>query len=657
MRLLLVDNLLLSGKAGSRSLDVHPHLGLMSLVAVAEAGGHHAEIFDPKHAVASGLVPRDASLYLRLAESIAALSPEAVGFTTLGCSFLVVVKIARYLKRMLPGVPILLGGPHATILHREILEGFDSFDVVVRNEAENTLLPVLDALPSRRFDHIEGVTWRARGLVRSSPGSPTVDDLDALPFPAYDRHDLTALGLTSLCVDAGRGCPFHCTFCSTASFFGRSYRLKSPERLVSELDRLHARWGIVDFKLNHDLFTVDKRKVKAFCDAVRGRGYTWVCSARVDCVDEALLGHMRDAGCRGIYFGIESGSPRMQRISQKRMDVALVEPTCAVVERLGMSTVVSYITGYPEEEQADQDATLDMIGQTFRRDTRRFTTQLHMLAPEPGTALYTQHRGELLYDGYLTDFNFETVEPDDAEIMQRYPEIFVTHHYYRTVLPREQHVFVCEAHRTLRRAGHEVLGYALRFFEGRLSRLVGEMHTFGRARSGAGLVDDAFVIDFVEGRFGAAHHLTSLVRHAYATANAVCAQREAGPAPRKALPARVSPDTRLRLDPRAVLLSNIHDCPRLLRSIAQDPLADAPLAAATIGETGDLLTVIDDAQTGTLDNYVITEPTSLLLSLFRTPMSYRELCAALSPLCAGEVPDFASIQGLVALGALVFVSD
>ena len=500
MRLILVDNLLLSGKAGSRSLDMHPHLGLMSLVAVVEAGGHDAVIFDPKHAVASGLVPRDASLYRRLAESVAGLSPEAVGFTTLGCSFLAVAKIARYLKQILPGVPILLGGPHATILHREILEGFDTFDVVVRNEAENTLLPVLDALPSQRFDHIEGITWRSRGLVRVSPGAPTIDDLDALPFPAYERHDLAALGLTTIAVDAGRGCPFHCTFCSTATFFGRRYRLKSPERLVAELDRLNARWGVGDFKLTHDLFTVDKRKVRAFCDAVRGRGYTWVCSARVDCVDEALLERMRDAGCRGIYFGIESGSPRMQRISEKRMDVALVEPTCAVVERLGMSTVVSYITGYPEEEQADQDATLDMIGQTFRRDTRRFTTQLHVLAPEPGTALYARHRDELLYDGYLTDFNFEMVEPDDAAFMQQYPGVFVTHHYYPTVLPRAQHVFVCEAHRTLRRAGHDVLGYALRFFEGRLSQLVREMHAFARASGRAELVDDALVIDFFADR-------------------------------------------------------------------------------------------------------------------------------------------------------------
>src|SRR5262249_2468707 len=111
------------------------------------------------------------------------------------------------------------------------------------------------------------------------------------------HYPIRELGLTTLSVEAGRGCPFQCTFCSTASFFGRKYRLKSPEKLCEELDFLHAEYGLGHFSLTHDLFTVDRRKVIAFCREVAGRGYSWDCSARTDCVDEELLALMSEAGC------------------------------------------------------------------------------------------------------------------------------------------------------------------------------------------------------------------------------------------------------------------------------------------------------------------------------------------------------------------------
>src|SRR5260370_27808025 len=109
-------------------------------------------------------------------------------------------------------------------------------------------------------------------------------------------------------VEAGRGCPLSCTFCSTATFFQRSYRLKSPSRLVHEMDLLHARYGTTEFKLDHDLFTVDRRKVRAFCEAVQDRNYRCRASARPDCSAEDLLEAMALSGCIGLYFGIETGS-------------------------------------------------------------------------------------------------------------------------------------------------------------------------------------------------------------------------------------------------------------------------------------------------------------------------------------------------------------
>jgi len=127
---------------------VHPHLGLTSLAAVV-APDHAVAIYDPKRAIRFGHHPYDEAFYHRAATDILRLEPDAVGFTTLGCSFIFAVNVAALLKQRAPDLPILLGGPHATMLHRQILQTYDQFDIVVRHEAEETLPPLLAKLETR----------------------------------------------------------------------------------------------------------------------------------------------------------------------------------------------------------------------------------------------------------------------------------------------------------------------------------------------------------------------------------------------------------------------------------------------------------------------------------------------------------------------------
>ena len=118
---------------------------------------------------ATNLVPNDndgsadVMIYDRAAESLLAQRPDVVGFTTLGCSFLFVLNVAARLKQREPELPVLLGGPHATMLHREILERFSQFDVIVRYEADEIFPDVLANLESRNFAAIPGLSWRVNG--------------------------------------------------------------------------------------------------------------------------------------------------------------------------------------------------------------------------------------------------------------------------------------------------------------------------------------------------------------------------------------------------------------------------------------------------------------------------------------------------------------
>ena len=150
----------------------------------------------------------------------------------------------------------------------------------------------------------------------------------------------------------------------------------------------------------------------------------------MDCVDESLLSKMSGSGCQSIYYGVEAGSARMQRIVQKRLDVSLVVPCIATTIDVGIAPTVSFITGYPQEEQADQDATLNMIGAVISEHRGNVQAQLHLLTPEPGTQLFAEFGDQVEYDGHISDFNFPPLESDDSTIMKASPDVFMIHHYF-----------------------------------------------------------------------------------------------------------------------------------------------------------------------------------------------------------------------------------
>jgi radical SAM superfamily enzyme YgiQ (UPF0313 family) len=587
VRVVLVDNLLIEQNGARVETVLQPHLGLISLLAVVQTEGHEGLLYDPKLALAEGRLQLDERLYRQIARDLVLLEPDVVGLTSLGCNFICTLKVAQHLRRMAPEVPILLGGPHATILDRSILERYPVFDAVLRHEAEATLPAVLSRLPRGELRGIPGVTFREGGQVVVNPGAPLIDDLDQLPVPSYDHYPIERLDLRWLRVEAGRGCPFMCTFCSTASFFGRSYRLKSAGRLCGELDALHSRYGIHSFSLQHDLFTVNRDKVLAFCDEVADRGYEWKCSARMDCVDPGLLRAMAAAGCREIYFGVETGSPRLQHLAKKRLDLTLFYPTLDAADAAGIKATVSFITGYPQEQAADQAATLDMIGSCFYRRPPPGNVQLHLMTPEPGTELLSEFANRLAFDGFISDFTFPTLEPDDGTVIAAAPEVFMNNHYFEAELPRRRHVLVSSLYYVLYDLSPPVLCLLIDRFDGRLSALVDAFDAWALERGINGACTRNDFVAFASARWGSSDAATSLVRYMAALASMSRPSRRHVVSPTGA--SDKATDAWI-LNPEARMLHDIHDCGKLLEHLddahsRRPPPPETPVtpAAPTVG--------------------------------------------------------------------------
>jgi radical SAM superfamily enzyme YgiQ (UPF0313 family) len=647
MKVLLVDNLVMPEDGSLALLDVHPHLGLLSLAAVAEADGHTVQIYDPKRLIKSGHLAYDSTLYERAAIELLAERPHAVGFTALGCSFLFALNVAALLKRHEPDLPILLGGPHATMLHRQILERFDQFDIIVRYEADEIFPAVLANLEQRNFQGISGLSWRgAGGLSHFNPGSPKVEDLDRLPIVSYDHYPIADLDLDLLRIEAGRGCPFMCTFCSTASFFQRSFRLKSADRLVTELDRLHERYGFSDFKLDHDLFTVSKKKILEFCEVVKDRGYRWRASARVDCVDAELLKQMAAAGCAGLYFGVETGSERMQQIAKKRLDLSLVEPMLAVAEDLGIESTASFITGYPEEQEQDQAETLDLLGRCFGPSC---LPQLHMLAPEPGTPMFEEFGDRMEYDGYAGPYNAFLVGRDDERLVNEHRDIFSTYHYYPAAMPRAHHIFAVEAVDVLRRVGPVILKYLLRVYGGELSRLVFALRYWTESNGRCGKPDAELIQDYVCHRFGPDHHLTSLFRYLLCARGTVGEQR-LSPESVESQAAVFDPLLPYQLGSHVRVLADIHDCGFLIERIENEPAGAYLLDESETGERGACLLSITEE---TATSHQVDAGVDAMLDFFRQPRSCSEVAELMHEVSGAPLIDARYFAPLVTAGVLV----
>jgi radical SAM superfamily enzyme YgiQ (UPF0313 family) len=407
-----------------------PQLGILSLAAVLVARGQSPEVVDLnviyldqiKFANSANREDYSTSAALLLASR----DVRIYGFSTICSSYPLTIRIATALKAIRPDCTVLFGGPQASVVDLQTLSSFSCVDLILRGEAEQTLPGLLDELNgSGQLDDVPGLTYRRDGRPQRNCNAPLIRDLDELPSPAYHLTGQLECA-QSASLEIGRGCPFSCTFCSTNDFFRRNFRLRSPERILRDMRALESNYGIRDFELVHDMFTVDRRRVVAFCEAViaSGEGYTWSCSARTDCIDEPLIKLMARAGCNGIFYGIETGSQRLQQIIDKGLDPHRAEEIMDVTERYGIHSTVSLITGFPEETRDDLRDSIRIFLHSSRLP--KSSPQLNLLAPLAETPLHSRYKDVLVLDELCSDVSHQGVNLDgfDLELIRKYPEIF-----------------------------------------------------------------------------------------------------------------------------------------------------------------------------------------------------------------------------------------
>jgi radical SAM superfamily enzyme YgiQ (UPF0313 family) len=379
-----------------------PQLGLLYLAASVTAD-HDVKILDMN--LEQTELQTIAAMVGRVCDVAESFAADLVGIGTMANVYPLVLHMAAGIKNRLPGIPVVLGGHQATFTAAETLRGYPQIDMVVLGEGEVPFPRLVAALEQGRSPvGIEGVACRDNGGIHTPEIPALGSKLDDLGPPAYQLvPDLARYQPFSLVKRANiltsRGCPFGCTFCSVSRFWQRKARFRNAGSVVDELMMLKDGRGAEFIEFADDTFTVNRTYVKAVCTEIIDRGLEleWLCRARANSLDEEMVSLLRRAGCTHVFIGAESGSERILRSIQKKIDPRDVSRAIKLLSRNGLESIVSFIYGFPEETAEDIGLSARLALECRQSGARWISFQ--RLTALPGTAIASEITEEFNLSG------------------------------------------------------------------------------------------------------------------------------------------------------------------------------------------------------------------------------------------------------------------
>lgn len=358
-----------------------PFLGIAYMAAVLERGNIPVQILD---AWGLGLT------FKEISSQIGRYRPDIIGITCTASAFGVSVELAKKIKVSFPDIKIVLGGPYVSAIPEEVLREIPWADFAVFGEGEYTMLELCQERP---VEGIRGLAYRSSGRVIVNDDRPLIEDLDALPFPARHFYNMSRYrrpfyefhGSPFAPIITSRGCPFHCRFCASHVVSGRDIRLRSIGNIVEEIDMLIRDYKVKFITIADDapVFTMDRNRLADFCRAIKGKKFFWGAKARADSINEDNLSMMRDAGCRVLEVGCESGNPEVLKEWEKGISIGQIREAFRLMNKYGISSVAMFMLGAPEETK---ETILNTI--RFAKELRAAYVIARILYPYPGTDAY-----------------------------------------------------------------------------------------------------------------------------------------------------------------------------------------------------------------------------------------------------------------------------
>jgi len=340
-----------------------------------------------------------------LRDYIERTKPNVIGIgAVFSGAFGALLEFAKSIKSHFPSIPIVIGGIHATIFAKEILERYEYIDYVIVGEGEYSFLELVRCINcGKSVAEIDGLAFRQTGKTTLNPKGHFIDELNALPATDFDLIDLTQYQFDTsewyspkglligqpFPVITSRSCPNRCSFCSMWLVHGPKFRARSAKHVVDELELLHNKYGANYFEFMDDNLTYDKTRIMDICNDIIRRNldiqFSTPNGVAINKLDEEIIDALVAAGMIRVALAIEHGSEYIRkRVMRKPLNTEKIYQVAEACSKHKHLYIIGYfVVGMPQETQNTLDETFEII-----KSLPLDYFQINWATPYPGTELF-----------------------------------------------------------------------------------------------------------------------------------------------------------------------------------------------------------------------------------------------------------------------------
>jgi anaerobic magnesium-protoporphyrin IX monomethyl ester cyclase len=349
----------------------HPPLGLLYLGAVLEKEANNVEIIDflaehyPLETVKKNLASSDA-VGISVFSSAYNESMHGGRYTY---AYKESAKVAELIKSIDSKIPIIIGGPHCSIQPRESLNEISCADISIEGDGEQVITEIGKALEGKKtLANIQGIYYRENNQIKKGKPAKFIEDLDSIPFPArhlIDKYDYSRAAKSNFfkpkftSMITGRGCPFNCSFCTRNTLGFKTFRKRSVENVVNEIQEINKSYNSV--MIVDDTFLADEERANNILDRLIEIGTDidiYIQGARVDTAKRELFLKMKKAGVKHLYYGLESGNQDVLSFYNKNVTVDQIRKAIILSSEMDFFTAGTFILGAPIETKKHIENTI-----------------------------------------------------------------------------------------------------------------------------------------------------------------------------------------------------------------------------------------------------------------------------------------------------------
>ncbi len=395
-------------------------LGILYISSVLKKNGYDVKVIDLTFEKSFSVIRKNIA------------GSDIVGISVTTALFNTAKNVLNYIKKIDPSIPVVMGGPHATVLPNEILSS--GFDYAIIGEGEETILDLLNVIKGKkRPEQVKGIAYKEKGKICFTEPRSYIKNVDKIPFPdrkALNYKQYFKNGMNHVGVFVTRGCPYNCLFCKPMQnkLFGNILRGRKVENVAREIEVIYKDYGNVKIIFKDDTIMTNGsqwfRNLKKEMDKRNIIIDGWLCQSRVDQINSELIEALKECGCEGISFGVESGSQKILNYYRKGIVVKQIISAFDMCRKAKIRTHAYIMFGAPEETRKDMEMTYKLI-----KKIKPDSISTSITTPAPGTDLYTGaekkgilkiSKGNKYYVDYLQDIMPMKLKHITREDIHRY---------------------------------------------------------------------------------------------------------------------------------------------------------------------------------------------------------------------------------------------